>query len=71
MIKTNILDKAAVLSASTILEAKHVSVAESIQLLLGYIAVNEDKDMARASASHIKEVLRLVCEDTEPEMAVL
>jgi hypothetical protein len=67
----NSLDQAAVLSATQILAAEHVSVAESIQMLLMYIVSHEDTDMYRAGVSFIKEILRLVCEATEPEMAVL
>ena len=69
--KNNSLDEAAVLSATQILAAEHVSVAESIQMLLMYIVTNEDTDTYRAGVSHIQNILRLVCEATEPEMAVL
>ncbi len=67
----NSLDAAARIAATEILKADHISVAESIQMLLMYIVTNEDTDMYQAAVSHIKEILRLVCEATEPEMAVL
>ena len=71
--RNNSLDAAAQYMANEILKGGAVSVAESIQLLQGYIVTLEgrDNDMFRASMSHIQEVLRLVCEATEPEMAVL
>ena len=72
MIKnTNSLDEAAQYMAREILKGGAVTVAESIQLLQGYIVSLEGQEMYRASLSHIQEVLRLVCEATEPEMAVL
>ena len=59
--------------AHEILKGGAVSVAESIQLLLGYVVTLEgmDNDMYRASLSHIKHVLSLVCEATEPADAIL
>jgi len=70
MMKNN-LDQAAVQLANEILSERHVSVAESIQLLLMYITDNEGKDMAAASVSYIKGILDLVCESTEASKAVL
>ena len=71
MMKNNNLDAAAQYMANEILKGGAVSVAESIQLLLSYSVSLEGQEMYRAGMSHIQEVLRLVCEATEPEMAVL
>jgi hypothetical protein len=71
MMKNNNLDAAAQYMANEILKGGAVSVAESIQLLLSYSVSLEGVEMYRAGLSHIQEVLRLICEATEPEMAVL
>lgn len=68
---TTNLDEAAVLASTQILAAQHVSVAESIQLLLMYITNNQGKDTLQTTVSYVEDVLRLVCRETEPEMAVL
>ena len=70
MMKNN-LEAAAVNAAQQILLAAHEPVAVSIQMLLQYITDNTGKDMAQASVSYIEEVLRLVCEASEPETAIL
>ncbi len=67
----NTTTNAAQFAANEILKANHISVAESIQMLLMYIVTHEDTDTFQAAVSHIREVLRLVCEATEPADAVL
>lgn len=69
--KTAALDEAAQSAVSLLLKEEHCSVAESIQMLLNYIAENEDGYMRQASVSYVWQILQGVLDAVEPEQAVL
>jgi len=69
--KTAALDEAAQSAVSLLLKAEHCPVAESIQMLLNYIAEHEGGYMMAAAVSYVEQILQGVCEAVEPEQAVL
>ena len=69
--KTAVLDEAAQSAVSLLLQEKHCPVAESIQMILCFIAEHEDGYMCQASVSHMSQILQGVLDATEPELAVL
>ena len=69
--KTAALDEAAQSAAALILKAEHCSVAESVQLLLNYIAEHEGGYMMAAAVTYVEQILQGVLDAVEPEQAVL
>lgn len=69
--KNAALDKAAQSAVSLLLKEEHCSVAESVQMLLSFIAENEDSYMKQASVSYVWQILQGVLDAVEPEKAVL
>jgi hypothetical protein len=54
-----------------ILEAQDMSIAESIQFLLNYIAEHEGYAAYETSVTYMRKILDLVCERVEPSQAIL
>lgn len=69
--KNAALDKAAQQAVEQLLKAEHCSVAESVQMLLNYIAEHEDGYMMKASVSYVEQILHGVLNAVEPELAIL
>ena len=53
-----------------ILDSKDVSVAESIQYLMNYIAEREGYAVYETSVTYMRKILDLVCEAIEPDQAI-
>jgi len=69
--KTATLDAAAQSAVSLLLKEEHCPVAESVQLLLSYIAENEDGYLVAAAVTYVEQILQGVLDAVEPEQAVL
>lgn len=57
-------------AVQAVLESKDMSVAESIQFLLSYIAEHEGYAVYESSTTYMRKILDLVCERVEPSQAV-
>jgi len=72
MMKNEYIQSEAVqFTAAEILKTPHVSVAESVQIILQYVSDNRDKWMTAATVEYMEAVLELVCQACEPEQVVL
>ena len=69
--KNAALDEAAQAAVSQLLKAEHCSVAESVQLLLNYIAEHKDGYSMQAAVTYVEQILQGVLDAVEPEQAIL
>ena len=69
--KNAALDQALQDAVNQLLKEEHCSVAESVQLLLNFIAEHEGGYSMQAAVSYVEQILQGVLDAVEPEQAVL